>query len=105
MTTAARTEFPAAERFSERINSDEENAELPAMQELSPLRAESAKQIAAQRGLRKKQVPPLRRRIRSGSGRDDKVFKVDRTKFCGDTGGRGKTGDVLRFIAWHLSTF
>ena len=49
MTTAARTEFPAAERFSERINSDEENAELPAMQELSPLRAESAKQIAARR--------------------------------------------------------
>jgi hypothetical protein len=49
MTTAARTEFPAAERFSERINSDEENAELPDMQELSPLRAESAKQIAARR--------------------------------------------------------
>jgi hypothetical protein len=45
MTTAARTELPAAERFSERINSDEENVELPAMQELSPLRGESAKQI------------------------------------------------------------
>ncbi len=50
MTTAARTEFPAAERFSERINSDE-NAELPDMQELSPLRAEIAKQIAAARSL------------------------------------------------------
>ena len=47
MTTAARTEFPAAERFSARIKSDEEMAGLPDMQELSPLRAESAKQIAA----------------------------------------------------------
>lgn len=50
MTTAARTELPAAERFSERIKSDEENAELPDMQELSPLRVESAKQIAAANG-------------------------------------------------------
>ncbi len=43
MTTAARTEFPAAARFSERIKSDEEMAGLPDMQELSPLRVESAK--------------------------------------------------------------
>jgi len=45
ITTAAKTEFPAAERFSERINSGEEMAD-PDMQELSPLRAQSAKQIA-----------------------------------------------------------
>jgi hypothetical protein len=52
------------------------------MQELSPLRGESAKQIAARRGGletaedsgRKKQVPPLHRRSRSGSGRDDKAL-------------------------------
>ena len=48
MTTAARTEFPAAERFSARIKSEGEMAGLPDMQELSPLRRESAKQIAAE---------------------------------------------------------
>src|ERR1700736_120726 len=47
MTTAARTELPAAVRFSARINSDEGMAGVPAMQELSPLRDKSAKQIAA----------------------------------------------------------
>src|SRR4029077_9122928 len=47
MTTAAKTELPAAARFSARINSDEGMAGLPDMQELSPLRGESAKQIAA----------------------------------------------------------
>ncbi|MFZ0861684.1 MAG: hypothetical protein WAN18_13440, partial [Candidatus Sulfotelmatobacter sp.] len=47
MTTAARTELPAAARFSARINSDEGIAGFPDMQELSPLRAQSAKQIAA----------------------------------------------------------
>jgi hypothetical protein len=46
MTTAARTELPAAARFSARINSDEGMAGFPDMQELSPLVAESAKQIA-----------------------------------------------------------
>lgn len=45
MTIAARTEFPAAARFSVRIKSDGEIAGLPDMQELSLLRAESAKQI------------------------------------------------------------
>ena len=47
ITTAARTELPAAERFSARINSDEGMAGFPDMKELSPLREESAKQIAA----------------------------------------------------------
>jgi hypothetical protein len=37
----------AAERFSARINSEDGMAGLPDMQELSPLRGESAKQIAA----------------------------------------------------------
>jgi hypothetical protein len=37
-TTAARTEFPAAERFSARINSVEEMAGGADMQELSPRR-------------------------------------------------------------------
>jgi hypothetical protein len=46
MTMAARTELPAAERFSARINSADETAGLPDMQELSPLRVQSAKQIA-----------------------------------------------------------
>jgi chorismate mutase len=45
MTTAASTEFPAAARFSERIKFADEIAELPDMHELSPLRAERAKQI------------------------------------------------------------
>jgi hypothetical protein len=49
MTSAASTEFPAAARFSERIKSGEEMAGLPDMQELSPLRVESAKQIAAEK--------------------------------------------------------
>ena len=39
MTIAARTEFPAAERFSARIKSDGEMAGLPDMLALSPLRA------------------------------------------------------------------
>ncbi len=43
MTTAARTEFPAAARFSERIKSEGEMAGLPDMQKLSPLSEESAK--------------------------------------------------------------
>jgi hypothetical protein len=47
ISTAAKTECPAAERFSERIKSDEEMADPPDMQELSPLRVQSAKQIAA----------------------------------------------------------
>ena len=47
ITTAATTEFPAAARFSARIKSEGEMAGLPDMQELSPLQAESAKQIAA----------------------------------------------------------
>jgi hypothetical protein len=42
MTTAARTELPAAARFSARINSDEGMAGLPDIQELSPLEAKSA---------------------------------------------------------------
>jgi hypothetical protein len=58
ITTAARTEFPAAARFSERINSDEGMAGLPDMQELSLLRAESAKQIAARSAtLRRARTP------------------------------------------------
>src|SRR5277367_784759 len=44
MTIAARTEFPAAERFSARIKSDGEMAGLPDMLALSPLRAGCAKQ-------------------------------------------------------------
>ena len=36
MTMAASTEFPAAERFSARINSEGEIAGVPDMQELSP---------------------------------------------------------------------
>jgi hypothetical protein len=46
MTTAARTELPAAARFSARINSDEGMAGFPDMKELSPLSQKSAKQIA-----------------------------------------------------------
>ena len=87
MTTAARTEFPAAERFSERINSDEENAELPDMQELSPLRAESAKQIAATA---------------------DSCFERRQNRRPASeslaTGGQ-KRPLVLRFDAWPFSTF
>src|SRR5579864_1132494 len=45
MTRAARTELPAAERFSARINSDEEMAGLPDMVALSLVRVECAKQI------------------------------------------------------------
>jgi hypothetical protein len=45
MTIAAMTEFPAAARFSERIKSEAEMAGLPDMHKLSPLPAESAKQI------------------------------------------------------------
>jgi hypothetical protein len=45
ITTAASTEFPAAARFSVRIKSCEEMAGVPDMQKLSPLGAESAKQI------------------------------------------------------------
>jgi len=48
MTIATRTELPAAERFSARIDPDGVMAELPDMQELSLLRAESAKQIETQ---------------------------------------------------------
>jgi hypothetical protein len=48
MTIAASTEPPAAERFSARIDSEDGMAGLPDMQELSLLRAESAKQIAPQ---------------------------------------------------------
>src|ERR1700756_3046762 len=47
ITRAASTELPAAERFSARINSDEGMAGFPDMEELSLLREESAKQIAA----------------------------------------------------------
>src|SRR5450755_3928359 len=79
MTIAARTEFPAAARFSERIKSDGEMAGLPDMHELSPLPAESAKQITVT-GCLKKRVPPLRRRWCSGFGRDDKVSKRDRIR-------------------------
>jgi hypothetical protein len=42
ITSATSTELPAAPRFSERIKSADERAGLPDMQELSPLRAESA---------------------------------------------------------------
>jgi hypothetical protein len=45
ITTAATTEFPAAERFSARINSGGEIAGFPDMLALSPLRVECAKQI------------------------------------------------------------
>ena len=47
MTIAARTEFPAAERFSARISSDGEMAGFPDMLALSPLRPGCAKQFAA----------------------------------------------------------
>src|SRR5271165_1148394 len=49
MTRAARTEFPAAARFSARIDSSEDTPELPDMRELSLEGAESAKQIGARR--------------------------------------------------------
>ena len=39
ITIAANTEFPAAARFSARINSDEEMAGVPDTRELSPQRA------------------------------------------------------------------
>ena len=45
MTIAAKTEFPAAARFSARINSGEGTAGLVAMQALSLLRAESDKRV------------------------------------------------------------
>src|ERR1700676_330426 len=51
MTTAARTEPPAAARFSARIKLDGDMAGFPDMQELSPLRAQSANQIGAPPGL------------------------------------------------------
>jgi hypothetical protein len=89
MITAARTEFPAAERFSVRINSGEENAGLPDMQRI--IAAASGKrqanravwlgrpQIVARKAgplrLRSGQAPPLRRDWRSGCGRDDEVSK------------------------------
>jgi hypothetical protein len=82
MTTAARTEFPAAARFSERITSDEEMAGLSDMQELSPLPAESGKQI--------RDGGPMRRRARPA---------LRNTKL----GGRPKKWLlVLGFDAWHF---
>ena len=45
MTTAAKTEFPAAARFSARIRSVGEMAGLPDMQSLSSQAGESAKRI------------------------------------------------------------
>jgi hypothetical protein len=46
ITTAAKTEFPAAARFSARIESEGEMAGLPDMQELSLVTAESSKQLS-----------------------------------------------------------
>src|ERR1700690_3156285 len=70
--TAARTEFPAAERFSARISSDEERAGLPDMMALSPLAACCAKYGGADAACTERS-----RRVRPGSGKDSRVESRD----------------------------
>lgn len=89
MMTAARTELPAAARFSARINLEEGMAGFPDMQELSPLREKSAKQIAA----------------------SIRVVREWKPTFQPILGGLRKPTDgeelplVLGFGSWHFSTF
>jgi hypothetical protein len=97
MTTAASTEFPAAERFSARINSDDEMAGLPDMLALSLVRVKCAKQI------KEHQEPTSNPEITSQNKRQSAA----QIRACSSVLSRSPRPKqrhlfVLRFDAWHF---